>query len=724
MKHRKGRVPMKKTWPIEIDCPNCAAKLERALAELPGVQQVSVNYVQKRLTLEAADDQFPAVTAAVLAKAAEIEPDTVIHVGGAEETHAHAGACHDGCCGHQHDHAHGHDHAHHHDHARNAGRQLAIRVAASIGLLLLGHFAPWAWLGTALCIAAYLIAGYDVLLTALRNIRRGEVFDENFLMAVASIGAMAVGESAEGVMVMLLYQLGEYLQDKAVDKSRANIAALMDVRPDYANVLRNGEPVRVSPEEIRVGDEILVRPGEKIPLDGVILQGNSTLDTAALTGESLPRDVAAGDSVLSGCVNLTGLVTVRVTAAYGESTVAKILALVEESGESKAATERFITRFSRVYTPAVCIAALLIALIPGAVTGAWSKWVYTALTFLVISCPCALVISVPLTFFSGVGGASRKGVLVKGANHIETLAALDTVAFDKTGTLTRGVFKVTEICLAEMTAEQLLMLAAHAEMHSHHPISASLRSAYGGDLDAERVSEVREIAGQGLSALVDGVRVLCGNARLMQENGVTAADTSAAGTIVHVAAEGVYAGYIVISDEVKPGAALAIEALKQAGVARLVMLTGDNEAVASDVCSRLGLTEYRASLLPGDKVTALETLLGEVHKVAFVGDGVNDAPVLRRADVGVAMGGLGADAAIEAADAVLMDDDVGKLALAVRMAKKTLRIARQNIVFALAVKALVMLLGVLGMANMWLAVFADVGVAMLCILNALRAMKE
>ncbi len=715
---------MKKTWPIEIDCPNCAAKLERALAELPGVQQVSVNYVQKRLTLEAADDQFPAVTAAVLAKTAEIEPDTVIHVGGAEVAHAHAGACHDGCCGHQHDHAHGHDHAHHHAHGENAGKKLAIRVAASIGLLILGHFVPWAWLGTALCIAAYLIAGYDVLLTALRNIRRGEVFDENFLMAVASIGAMAVGESAEGVMVMLLYQLGEYLQDKAVDKSRANIAALMDVRPDYANVLRNGEPVRVSPEEIRVGDEILVRPGEKIPLDGVVVQGNSTLDTAALTGESLPRDVAAGDSVLSGCVNLTGLMTVRVTAAYGESTVAKILALVEESGESKAATERFITRFSRGYTPAVCIAALLIALIPGAVTGAWSKWVYTALTFLVISCPCALVISVPLTFFSGVGGASRKGVLVKGANHIETLAALDTVAFDKTGTLTRGVFKVTEICPAEMTAEQLLELAAHAEMHSHHPISVSLRAAYGEDLDAARVSEVREIAGRGVSALVDGAHVLCGNARLMQENGVTAADSAAAGTIVHVAAEGVYAGYIVISDEVKPGAAQAIEALKRAGVTHLVMLTGDNEAVAADVCSRLGLTEYRASLLPGDKVTALETLLGETHKVAFVGDGVNDAPVLRRADVGVAMGGLGADAAIEAADAVLMDDDVGKLALAVRLAKKTLRIARQNIVFALAVKALVMLLGVLGMANMWLAVFADVGVAMLCILNALRAMKE
>ena len=715
---------MKKTWPIEIDCPNCAAKLERALAELPGVQHVSVNYVQKRITLEAADERFAEVTAAVLAKTAQIEPDTVIHTEGGEEHQAHHHGCHGDHCGCGHDHHHGHHHDHHHEHAAHAGRNLAIRAALCAALLAGAHFVPVGWLAALLSIAAYFVAGYDVLLTALRNIRRGEVFDENFLMAVASAGAMAAGESAEGVMVMLLYQLGEYLQDKAVDKSRANIAALMDVRPDHANLLRDGEVIRVSPEEVAVGDHILVQPGEKIPLDGVVTQGCSAVDTAALTGESLPRDAAEGDSVLSGCVNMTGLLTVRVTAAYGESTVAKILALVAESGEHKAQTERFITRFSRVYTPVVCIAAALIALIPGLITGDWRQWVYTALTFLVISCPCALVISVPLTFFSGVGGASRKGVLVKGANHIETLAALDTVAFDKTGTLTRGVFKVTEICPAEMMAEQLLELAAHAEMHSHHPISASLRAAYGEDLDAERVSEVREIAGRGVSALVDGAHVLCGNARLMQESGVMAADTAAAGTIVHVAAAGRYAGYIVISDEVKPGAAQAIGALKRAGVTHLVMLTGDNEAVAADVCSRLGLTEYRASLLPGDKVTALETLLGETHKVAFVGDGVNDAPVLRRADVGVAMGGLGTDAAIEAADAVLMDDDVGKLALAVRMAKKTLRIARQNIVFALAVKALVMLLGVLGMANMWLAVFADVGVAMLCILNALRAMKE
>lgn len=707
---------MKMTWPIEIDCPNCAAKLEHVLEMLPGVDHVSVNYVQQRITLEAADDQFAVVKATVLAKAAEIEPDAVIRVEEVSE-HFHGEHHYDH---HGHDH---HDHGHHHEHAENAGRTLLIRVGLSVLLLVLGHAANAAWLGMVCFLAAYLIAGYDVLLTALRNIRRGEVFDENFLMAVASVGAMAVGESTEGVMVMLLYQVGEFLQHRAVDKFRANIAALMDVRPDYANLLRDGEVVRVAPEEVHEGEMILVRPGEKIPLDGIVMDGASALDTAALTGESLPRDVKAGDSVLSGCVNLTGILNVQVTAAYGQSTVAKILALVEESGEHKAATERFITRFSRWYTPAVCLAAVLIAVIPGIVTGRWSEWLYTALTFLVISCPCALVISVPLTFFSGVGGASRRGILVKGANHLETLAALDTVAFDKTGTLTKGEFSVTEISPVGMTAKALLDLAAHAEMHSPHPISRSLQAAYQGELDAARVTDVTDTAGQGLSAVVDCRTVLCGNERLMRGNGVDMEAVGKAGTIVHVAVNGEYAGYIVISDTVKDGAGEAVSALKEAGVKHLVMLTGDNEMVAADVAARLGLTDYRASLLPGDKVDALESLLGDVHRVAFVGDGVNDAPVLRRADVGIAMGGLGSDAAIEAADVVLMDDDVGKLASAVRLARKTMTIARQNIGFALLVKVLVMLLGVLGFANMWLAVFADVGVAMLCILNALRALK-
>ena len=712
---------MKKTWPIEIDCPNCAAKLERSLSELPGVTRVSISYVHKRITLEAAEEQFAAVTEAVLAKAAEIERDAVIHTEAGKKAHHHGG-CSGEHCDCEHDHEHNHEHEHAHEHAAHAGRTLLLRAVCSILLLVLSHFIAIPWLKTAICVAAYLTVSCDVLLSAVRNIRRGEVFDENFLMAVASIGAMAVGDSAEGVMVMLLYQLGEYLQDKAVDKSRANIASLMDVRPDYANLLRDGEPVRVTPQDVPVGASILVRPGERIPLDGVVTDGSTTVDTAALTGESLPRDVQAGDSVLSGCVNLTGLITVQVTASYGESTVAKILDLVAESGEHKARTERFITRFSRWYTPAVCIAALLIALIPGVVTGQWHDWIYTALTFLVISCPCALVISVPLTFFSGIGGASRKGVLVKGADHLETLSELDTVAFDKTGTLTKGVFSVTQTVPVGMPAEMLLELAAHAEMHSPHPISQSLRAAYGRDLDAERVSDVQETPGQGLSALVDGKRVLCGNARLMQANAIDFMDVKGTGTHVHVAVDGRYAGHIVISDVVKDGAVAAIQALKDAGLSRLVMLTGDNEAVAADVCRRLNLTEYRASLLPGDKVDALEELLSPEHQVAFVGDGMNDAPVLRRADVGVAMGGLGADAAIEAADVVLMDDDVGKLALAVRMAKKTMTIARQNIIFALVVKALVMLLGVFGLANMWLAVFADVGVAMICIVNAVRAM--
>ena len=627
-----------------------------------------------------------------------------------------------GCsCGHDHHHDHGCSCGHHHE--EHTGRTLAVRAALTIGLLAAGQCMPSAWMGIPLRVAAYLISGYDVLLTALRNICRGRVFDENFLMAVASLGAMLVGESAEGVMVMLLYQLGEYLQHRAVNKSRTNIAALMDVRPETATLLEDGKPVTVKPEDVPVGACILVRPGEKIPLDGVIEEGASALDTAALTGESMPRDVAVGDSVLSGCVNLTGVLTIRVTAEYHQSTVAKILDLVAKSGEHKAQTERFITRFSRVYTPAVCLAAVLIAVIPGLITGDWARWNYTALTFLVISCPCALVISVPLTFFSGVGGASRKGVLVKGANHLETLASLDTAAFDKTGTLTRGVFSVAEVRPVGMTEDALLDLAAHAELHSAHPVSSCLREVCPHPLNDARVADVQEVPGRGLSALVDGRTILCGNARLMAEHGVAVPQGELPGTVVHVAVEGAYAGCIVISDTVKDNTRSAIDALKGAGVSRLVMLTGDNEAAASEIAARLGLTEYRASLLPGDKVAALESLLGEGHKVAFVGDGVNDAPVLRRVDVGVAMGGFGSDAAIEAADVVLMDDEPGKLALAVRIARKTMSIARQNIAFALAVKLAVMLLGILGFANMWLAVFADVGVAMLCILNALRAMK-
>ena len=725
---------MKKTWPIEIDCPNCAAKLEAALKKLPGVADVTVNYVHKRITLQADDADFAAVTAAVLAKTAEIEPDTVIRVDGAGEPGGADRHCHDEHCGcgheHHHEHEHGHDHGHEHDHGHAhshdtaKGRVLLLRVGAAAALLIAGFLLQSVPAVSVGCfVAAYLAVGYDVLYRAFRNILRGEVFDENFLMAVASIGAMVMGEYAEGAAVMALYQVGEYFQDKAVDKSRASIAALMDIRPDHANLLQDGAVVEVSPERVQVGEMILVKPGEKLPLDGVIVEGESALNTTALTGESLPRDVKPGDSVLSGCVNMSGVLTVQVTAAYGESTVAKILKLVEESGDTKANTERFITRFARVYTPVVCLAAVLLAVVPSLFDGDWHRWVYQALTFLVISCPCALVISIPLTFFSGIGGASRKGVLVKGANHLETLSKLDTVVFDKTGTLTRGVFTVTQVKPVGMPEAALLETAAHAECFSDHPISRSLREAWGQAVDNGRVTDAEEIAGHGVSALVDGRRVLAGNARMMTANGVEAAQVGDPGTVVHVAVDGAYAGYIVISDVIKENAADAMREMRAAGALRLVMLTGDREAVAADVAEKVGLTEYRAGLLPEGKVEALESLLGEGHCVAFVGDGINDAPVLRRADLGVAMGGVGSDAAIEAADVVLMDDQVGKVALAMRIAKRTMGIARQNIVFALGVKVLVMLLGVFGIANMWLAVFADVGVAMLAILNAMRALK-
>ncbi len=728
---------MKKVWHIDIDCPNCAAKLEAALAKLPGVAAVSINYVHKRITLEAADADFAAVTQAVLEKTAEIEPDTVIHVDGESAANGHHDGCrldhheHDGHCSCGHDHheqAHVHDHHHEHGHTHGGsegkGRTLLFRVGAAVVLLIGGYLIPGLPVLRAVCfMAAYLAVGYDVVYRAFRNILRGEVFDENFLMTVASIGAMIMGEFAEGVAVMALYQVGEYFQDKAVDQSRASITALMDIRPDHANVMRNGEIVEVKPESVSVGETVLVKPGEKLPLDGVVVEGESALNTTALTGESLPRDVKPGDTVLSGCVNLQGVLTIRVTAAYGESTVAKILALVENSGDAKARTERFITRFSRVYTPVVCLAALVLAVVPSLFDGQWGAWVYRALTFLVISCPCALVISVPLTFFSGIGGASRRGILVKGANHLEMLAGLDTVVLDKTGTLTRGVFSVTKVEAVGMSREELLELAAHAECFSDHPISRSLKEAWRQAVDNARVSETEEIAGHGVQAMVDGRCVLAGNARMMQAHGISAAQVSDIGTVVHVAADGRYCGYIVISDVIKEDAAEAMAALKQQGVQRLVMLTGDREEAAQAVSMKVGLAEYHASLLPEDKVHVLGQLLGDTHRVAFVGDGINDAPVLRRADLGIAMGGVGSDAAIEAADVVLMDDHIGKVAQAMQIARRTMRIARQNIVFALGVKLLVMVLGVFGIANMWLAVFADVGVAMLAILNAMRAMK-
>ena len=585
----------------------------------------------------------------------------------------------------------------------------------------------------------YLIAGWDVLWKAVRNISHGQVFDENFLMALATVGAFATAEYAEAVFVMLFYQVGELFQSHAVGKSRKSIASLMDIRPDYANIERDGKLEEVDPEDVAVGDIIVVKPGERVPLDGTVTEGASTLDTAALTGESVPRDVKAGDSVISGCVNQAGLLRISVTKPYGESTVAKILDLVENASEKKSASEQFITRFARYYTPCVVAAAAVLFLVPSILLAAlnpvpaflqgtsWSSWLHRALIFLVISCPCALVISVPLSFFGGIGGASRCGVLVKGSNYLELLARTETVVFDKTGTLTKGSFSVTAIHPEEgYTEKQVLESAALAESFSDHPISQSLRAACGEPLDAKRVSDVEEIAGHGVLAKVDGRPVSVGNSRLMERQNIRYLPCELPGTIVHVTIDGFYAGHIVISDQPKADAGEAVASLKAAGVRKTVMLTGDTREVAALVAQQLGLDEFHAELLPAGKVERVEQLLAEKTpgtSLAFVGDGINDAPVLSRADVGIAMGALGSDAAIEAADIVLMDDKPSKIAVAIRIARKTLRIVKQNIWFALGVKAVVLVMGAFGAANMWEAVFADVGVAFIAILNATRTLQ-
>ena len=573
----------------------------------------------------------------------------------------------------------------------------------------------------------YLVIGWDVLWKALRNIKNGQVFDENFLMSVATVGALCVGEYPEAVAVMLFYQVGELFQSVAVARSRQSISELMDIRPDYANVEREGQLVQVDPEEVAVGDVIVVKAGERVPLDGVILEGSSALDTAALTGESLPRDVGAGDEVISGCVNLSGLLHVQVNKPFGQSTVARILDLVENSSEKKAQAEHFITKFARYYTPAVVFAALALAVIPSLLDGQWGTWVPRALNFLVVSCPCALVISIPLSFFGGIGGASKQGILVKGSNYLEALAQAGIVVFDKTGTLTQGSFTVTAVHPQGMEEGALLELAALAEQFSSHPISRSIVAAWGGRPDQARAVEVEEVAGHGVRALVDGHRVLAGNRKLMDREQIpVTSDHQHPGTIIHVAVDGQYAGHLVIADQPKPTSAQALRELKAAGVRQTVMLTGDAQGAAQAVADALGLDQFHAQLLPADKVERVEALLGEKRpreKLVFVGDGINDAPVLSRADIGVAMGALGSDAAIEAADIVLMDDDLLKLPAAVRIARKTLAIVRQNVVFALGVKLLVLVLSALGLASMWAAVFADVGVSVIAILNASRMLK-
>ena len=617
-------------------------------------------------------------------------------------------------------------------------KKMLIRIA--IAALLLGAvklFKIGGWAGTALYAASYITIGYDILCKAFRGIINHQVFDENFLMAVATVGAIALaiyektGDFAEAVSVMLFYQIGELFQSYAVGKSRRNIAALMDIRPDYANIERDGSLEQVDPDQIPAGSVIVVQPGEKVPIDGQVIEGASSLDTAALTGESRPRDVKAGDDIISGCINLTGVLKVRTTKAFGESTVSKILELMENSSSHKSRSENFISRFARAYTPAVCCSALALAILPPVINlmmgmpGGWEIWVYRALTFLVISCPCALVISIPLSFFAGLGGASKEGVLIKGSNYLEALSQTSIVVFDKTGTLTRGVFEVSGIHHNTIPEEKLIELAALAECASSHPISKSLQKAYGREIERDRVTGIQEISGSGVIARVDGAEVAAGNGKLMKRMGVDYMDCHSSGTIIHIAIDGKYAGHVVISDVEKPTSRAAIAELKKIGVKKTVMLTGDIGRVAEYMAKKLGVDQYRSDLLPADKVAEVEKLLAETGrkgKLAFVGDGINDAPVLSRADIGIAMGAMGSDAAIEAADIVLMDDDPMKISKAIKISRKCIGIVYQNIAFALGVKALCLILGALGIANMWAAIFADVGVMVLAVLNAIRAL--
>ena len=618
-------------------------------------------------------------------------------------------------------------------------KKMLLRILSTAVLLAALHFLPVeGWLRLGAYLLTYLVIGYDILRKAGRGILNGQVFDENFLMAVATVGAFALaiyersGDYNEAIAVMLFYQIGELFQSYAVGKSRRNISALMDIRPDYANVERDGQLVQVDPDEVAIGTVIVVQPGEKVPIDGVVTEGSSTLNTAALTGESLPRDAKEGDEVISGCINMTGVLKIRTTKAFGESTASKILELVESSSSRKSRSEDFIAKFARIYTPVVCYSALALAVVPplirlvGGMDGQWEQWVYRALTFLVTSCPCALVVSIPLSFFAGIGGASHEGILIKGSNYLETLSQVRTVVFDKTGTLTKGVFEVTAVHHSDMDEKKLLEYAALAECASSHPISKSLQRAYGRPIDRSRVTDIQESSGHGVTAVVDGHTVAAGNGKLMERLGVAYHDCHSVGTIIHMAVDGQYAGHIVISDVVKPNAKAAIDALHRAGVEKTVMLTGDGKKVADAVAAELGVDEVHSELLPADKVAQVEALLSRQRgkaKLAFVGDGINDAPVLGRADIGIAMGAMGSDAAIEAADIVLMDDEPLQIAKAIRISRKCIGIVYQNIVFALAVKFACLVLVAVGAADMWAAIFADVGVMVLAVLNAIRALR-
>lgn len=612
-------------------------------------------------------------------------------------------------------------------------KKMLIRIiVAAVLMVILSLLPVYGYFKFGLFMIPYLVIGYDILKKAFKGIRNRQVFDENFLMAVATVGAIVLGDYQEGVAVMLFYQIGELFQSYAVGKSRRNISDLMDIRPDYANIEQDGKTVKVDPDEVEIGSIIVVQPGEKIPIDGIIVEGNTTLNTSALTGESLPREAGKGDEVISGCINMSGVLRIQTSKEFGESTVSKILDLVENSSSKKSKSENFISKFARIYTPAVCYGAAALAVLPPLVrmlfmglTPEWGDWIYRALTFLVISCPCALVISIPLSFFAGIGGASKEGVLIKGSNYLETLSQTKYVVFDKTGTMTQGVFEVNGVHHGSMPDDELLEYAAYAESFSSHPISKSLQKAYGKEIDKSRVTDIEEISGNGVTAKVDGNLVAAGNGKLMKHLGIEYQECHQVGTVVHVAVNGAYAGHILISDLLKPGAKDAIRGLKKAGIAKTVMLTGDAKAVADQVAKELEIDEVCSELLPADKVSKVEELLekkGSKEKLAFVGDGINDAPVLSRADIGIAMGALGSDAAIEAADIVLMDDDPRKIAKAIQISRKCLRIVYENIYFAIGVKIVCLILGALGIANMWLAIFADVGVMVIAVVNAIRAL--
>lgn len=692
-----------------LDCANCAAKIEASVKKLDGVRAASVNFMTRTLALEADGSLRHSITEAVTRVVHQYEPDVgVIEI---KER--------------------GHGHAHNKEgDGKSAVTTLVIgAVVFAVGMILSRLASVSSIVTLAVFMLSYTILGGKIAWTALKNISRGQVFDENFLMSVASIGAFIIGEHPEAVAVMLFYQVGELFQEMAVRKSKRSITELMDIRPDFANIKKNGAIIKCPPETVRIGDIMVVKPGERIPLDGVVIEGESMLDTRALTGESVPRSARVNDTVLSGCINQNGVLTVEVTKTFGESTVAKIIDLVENASGKKAQTENFITTFSRYYTPVVVSLAALIAVIPPLFfSGHWADWVNRGLIFLVISCPCALVVSIPLGFFGGIGGASRKGILIKGSNYLEALNKLDIVVFDKTGTLTKGVFEVTEVEAAQgFTLGALLEIAAHAEAFSNHPIALSIQRAYGKTIDRDRLSAYQEIPGHGISARVGNQAVLAGNEKLMRENGIVIAESQGIGTKVHIAVDGRFAGCIVISDEIKPDSRGAVSELIAKGVRKTVMLTGDLPQIGEAVAEELGIGEVYAGLLPGEKIEKVEMLSVQKRrggKLAFVGDGINDAPVLARADVGIAMGALGSDAAIEAADIVLMTDEPSKLAVAVDIARFTRKIVWQNIIFALGIKGVFLLLGAFGYATMWEAVFADVGVALLAVLNATRAMRE